>query len=537
MRRPSEPSPRQALAIALLGCIGVAAALLLLVATPWGLGLGGDSYYYVSGARSLLAGQGFARPVADGSFRPITHFPPLYSLLLAGLGVIGGDIVPDARVLQVVLFGLNAALAGWLVWRATRARWLGAAGALFIGLSPAMLSVHSWLLSEALFLFLTLAGAACLAVYIEGDRRVALVGAGLAAGLAVLTRYAGIALVLAGIAALITRRHVARGRRWIDVFVFLVPAFGGWLVWTARNAVLAGSVANRTLLLHLPGAAKLVEGLATIAHWLVPGRVPTVVGGAAALIVGACLFIVGIRRLAREQDSAHSSTNALLTLAMAFLCAYSLLLLASLSLADASTPLDDRILSPVYVLGLVGILVACPLIILHGSWPRWLVTAAVAGMLLLTALRGAARVIELRRDGQGYAGRAWSASQVIAWVADLDPAIAVYSNEMDALYLLAGRQAYQVPIRWDPVRAAPREDFEEQLAAMRTDILLRGAVLVLFNTIDNQQTFFPSRGELTDGLAERVHFEDGAVYVAPETSALERRVPERACDGVCRIGP
>lgn len=91
----------------------------------------------------------------------------------------------------------------------------------------------------------------------------------------------------------------------------------------------------------------------------------------------------------------------------------------------------------------------------------------------------------------------------------------MYSNELDILYLYTGRQAYQVPIRWDPVREAPRQDYPEQLATMREDILQRGALLVLFDTIANQQAFLPPRPELVEGLKEILRTDDGAVYAAP----------------------
>jgi 4-amino-4-deoxy-L-arabinose transferase-like glycosyltransferase len=476
--------------------------------------LGGDSYYYVSGARGLLNGQGFVRPAADGSFRPITHFPPLYSLLLAAASGIGGEILPTARVVHAVLFGLNVALAGWLVWRGTRSLWLAAIGALFIGVSPAMVSVHSWLLSEALFLCLTLSSVACLISYLERGGRIALVGAGLAAGLAVLTRYAGVALVLAGAALLVGWPGRSRSRRLGDVGLFLALALFGWLAWAGRNAMLVGSVTNRALSLHLPGATKLGEAVTTIARWLLPGRVPAVVGGVAALILAVWLLVVGSRRLAKR-NSPPSAAEAMLALTLAFACAYCLLVLASLSLGDASTPLDDRILSPLLVLGVVGVLVGCSTITTRTSRVRWLIVGAVVGLSLLTVLRGAAKVVELRQDGQGYAGRAWSASQVIAWVADLDPGTAVYSNEMDALYLLAGRQAYQVPIRWDPVQAAPRDDYAEQLTAMQARVRSGVAVLVLFNTLAGQQAFLPSEGELADGLRVVQRSTDGVIYGAP----------------------
>jgi mRNA degradation ribonuclease J1/J2 len=81
------------------------------------------------------------------------------------------------------------------------------------------------------------------------------------------------------------------------------------------------------------------------------------------------------------------------------------------------------------------------------------------------------------------------------------------------VYLLTGRQAFQVPIRWDPVRAAPREDYEQQLAAMRERIADQGAALVLFDTLAEQQGALPSEAELAEGLQTAFRAADGVVYV------------------------
>ena len=59
--------------------------------TPFGLGLVNDSAYYIEGAANLLAGKGFVRLSGGGELKPITHFPPLFSLVLAGLGLAGMD--------------------------------------------------------------------------------------------------------------------------------------------------------------------------------------------------------------------------------------------------------------------------------------------------------------------------------------------------------------------------------------------------------------------------------------------------------------
>jgi hypothetical protein len=124
---------------------------------------------------------------------------------------------------------------------------------------------------------------------------------------------------------------------------------------------------------------------------------------------------------------------------------------------------------------------------------------------------------------------------LIEWVRELPAEAPIYSNELDALYLRTGRQAFQVPIRWDPVQDAPRDDYDSQLAAMRRRIDDEGAVLVLFNTIADQSDFLPPAIELTEGLALVFEASDGAAYAAPASGqqpldrtsllSLLRRVP------------
>ncbi len=502
---------RHAAAVAALACIGVAAAALLLFVTPQGLGLGGDSYYYVSGARGLLAGVGFARPAADGTFRTITHFPPLYSLVLASAGWIGLEIVSAARAMHVILFGLNAFLIGWLVWRGTASLGFAVAGAVLFAASPAMLAVHSWLLSEALFLCLGLCSVVWLVRALQTGRRTSLIAAGLAAGLAVLTRYAGFALVFSSGLVLI---GWSGKRRWIDAGVTMGLGTLGGLGWALRNARLAGSLTNRELSLHLPGADKLLEGVTTAARWLLPGRLPIALGGTALLALAASLVFAAARRLARRGGADPHTPDAVLACSVAFVLIYPLVLIASLAFIDASTPLDDRILSPLFALGLVAALVALAPAVRRGDLLRGLVLVGLAGAVVLTLLRGGAKATELRQDGQGYASRSWRESSIVAWVAQLAPSTAVYSNELDALYLLTGRQAYQVPIWWDPVLAAPREDYAQQLAGMQARVGEGEAVLVLFNTLSTQQAFLPPEVDLADGFEVLLRAPDGVIYGA-----------------------
>lgn len=500
--------------------LALAGIMLLWYCTPMGLGLGGDSYYYVSGARDLLAGEGFSRPAADGTFRAITHFPPLFSVCLALLTALGLDTIQAARWFNTALFGTNAALLGWLIWRGTQSRLLSLGGALIFLASPAVLAVHSWVLSEPLFLCCLLLAIAWLAFHLERGLRRDLVVSAILTSFACLTRYVGLALVAVAVLAIL----LWPGRRWWkrlqDAATFAALSLAAPAGWFAHNLALVGSPTNRGLQFHLPDSSKLQDALEAFSLWLLPGRVPAPLrlGLAAAVIMGLLaltIVFLGKGPLSGERRPVPWIAGWLLLV-------YPLSILASLSLLDASTPLDDRILSPLLAAGLVlGICAA------QGALSRTLtvrparviIGTILASFVVLTAARGVGKVLQLRADGQGYAGRGWRDSQLVGWVREHAEEGPIYSNELDALYLLTGRQAFQVPIRWDPVRAAPREDYEKQLAAMRERIARQGAVLVLFDTLAEQQGALPSEAELVSGLRVIVRASDGVVYAARETGS------------------
>ena len=77
---PIRPRFASFLALSLIAFIGM---VLVLRATPEGLGLSDDSIAYIAGARSMAAGSGY-REAWLASDQPVTHFPPSFpSILLA----------------------------------------------------------------------------------------------------------------------------------------------------------------------------------------------------------------------------------------------------------------------------------------------------------------------------------------------------------------------------------------------------------------------------------------------------------------------
>jgi hypothetical protein len=432
---------------------------------------------------------------------------------------IGLDTLVAARWLSSSLFGTNIFLLGILVYRATRSVVPAISAALLALGSPALIVVHTWVLSEPLFLTFTLLSLTGLVVCAERGRARDIIGAGLTTALAYLTRYVGFALIASGAVALLAFGEGGFRRRLVRAVSYGLVSALGPIVWAVRNLAVSGSVAYSAQQLHPPSLGRLVEAGNTVSLWLFPGRVPfeiRVIGTAVilALLIVAWirLFGPGVKATGQRGDGVPIGILACLVVL------YPLALVGALTLVGGSIPLDDRILSPLLIASIaLAVMTAWSAYQRASNSRAWRlgIGLLVFGFVAMTLVRAVGTVQRLHADGQGTAARAWRDSELVDWVRHLPEGVPLYSNELDILYLYTGRQAFQVPIRWDPVREAPRDDYDAQLAAMRRRITDEGAVLVLFNTIAGQSDFLPPAAELTRGLSLVYEASDGAVYGAP----------------------
>jgi hypothetical protein len=170
--------------IVLLAVAVFAAGLLFVSTSRWGLGVSYDSVVYVQASHhlgSIPLPQG-----ADQGGKALYWWAPGYPIVLEAFG---GDY-SGARLLNTLLLFLGVLLVAGVAWKAVGPREGLVAGALY-GLSPAVFSVHAAVLAEPLFLLLITA-----ALWLIATGRS--MSAGVAAGAATLTRYAGLPLVLVG---------------------------------------------------------------------------------------------------------------------------------------------------------------------------------------------------------------------------------------------------------------------------------------------------------------------------------------------------
>ncbi len=298
-------------------CLGALAAAAALLATLHGIGLRSDSAVYVAAARNLLAGNGLSWLSGGGEIRPMTLHAPLLSILLAGAEAIGVDAIAFARVLNAVCLGLEVMLVGALAKRMTRSSAFGLLAALVMAGTGEMLRVHAWLMSEPLFIVLTLAGVLALLQYPGDGRRLWLMLGAMAFGLAGLSRYGGLALPAAGALYLVLDSSTRWRRRLEDAALMLAIGLTPSAAWMARNYLLTGQTGGRSFGVHLELWPSLRDqAMAILLNWFAPLRLVDWImdhEGLSALLVGLAglgIVVLGSLLLTRRARQAVSRRSA-----------------------------------------------------------------------------------------------------------------------------------------------------------------------------------------------------------------------------------
>jgi len=525
--------PPRLAALLILLLLAVAGTFLVLKATPEGLNLYDDSIAYVAGARSMLAGNGY-REAWLASNGPVTHFPPGFPSVLAFFGLFGLDPLRGTRFINALLFGLNTGLLGILVWRMTPSLAAGLVIAALFVTSSDMLQLHAAAMSEPLFIFLSLLSFWLFDLYFELPpssigRGIAgewwwLVACGASAGMAYLTRYAGLALVATFIVAICILRTTWR-KRLTSIGIFLTGFLPFALGWALRNRIVAENATNRAFAWHPITVENIKLGVYTFSNFLIPveswrktlANSRFILEGLIAIILGAVLiwtvvntwrYISKPRQASALKSGGKESREVISFTTGLYIFAYLASIVASMTMFDAATKFQLRILSPVFV-GLLVLLVAL------GIWMRKKYRPFVALMLVillgLSIYKQSNTFAQWSQGGLGYASFQWYDSEAMANLRDLPAEVRIYTNEPAAVYLYVGRGANVLPTRFDSATALERSGFGEDIANLQNEINDGQAVIALFDAGDNIAN---DVSLLTEGLYIAFKGQGDSIYTA-----------------------
>jgi 4-amino-4-deoxy-L-arabinose transferase-like glycosyltransferase len=505
--------------------VAILGFLIILLTTRWGIGASPDSVVYIGGARNLAAGHGFTMDTVAGNADPITHFAPFYSWVLSLSGFLAVDPIAGARWINALLFGLNIFLVGLLVAKSdisgrSTIVWLPLLASLLLLSAPTMLEIHVMAWTEPLFLFLGFTGLFVLAVYLQRFELRYLILSAILISLAFLSRYAGAALIATAILALILfgsqsfpKRIKAAG---LFAFISLLPA----MLWMWRNMQSAGTATSREFSFHPIGLTKIREAITTISSWaLVPASASTWVK-----VIPIVLFVLVFSYLifSKKNQAGHDENKrgaALLPVMVRLLGAFSLIYLAflvfSISFIDANTPLDVRILSPLYLSGIVLVLYFVDEFLARFPKSPILKTAMIFAAVFVFASNiwtGSALVLQGYDQGIGFNSLAWSRSGILAEVEMLPRDVVIYTNAPEAVYFFFDRAALSIPRKFESVRQQPNPNYLADLAKMCSSVENEKGVVLYFFSL-NRPTLV-SEEELIKYMPLQVVIktDDGTMY-------------------------
>ena len=343
-------------------CAALAAVGVWARALPNGVGGGFDATVYISVARNLATGQGFAFFLHSPNHIVVSLYPPLLPMTLAFVSLFGPDPLAIIGPLNAVAFGLTVfAATRWLRGQ-VRSRFLVAWASLALAASPPLVHVAAQGLSEPLFILFAALSLYSLDRHLATGQRARLLEAAAYAALACLTRYIGLALVVCGLGLLLSRKEMTFRLKAARSLLFACLALAPLSLWLLRNVWLTGNLTNHPFGTTPDRAwdVNAAMGILTLAQWaagrldpheaLLAGALQAKTQYGLALsggILGLLALLLGLLAWGSRSGRLrwrHPGTTELLVL---FIVVYALLIAAGTT-AQGVEQLNHRYLAPLY---------------------------------------------------------------------------------------------------------------------------------------------------------------------------------------------
>jgi hypothetical protein len=234
--------------------------------------------------------------------------------------------------------------------------------------------------------------------------------------------------------------------------------------------------------------------------------------------IAAALFLVGLTLLHRRnyiRRNAKSGRIALPALCVVFSLTYIAFLVISISLFDAHTPLDARILLPAFLALTVAFFsLAWSLsqaLNQRCIWYSFILFALLS--ISINANDAISTAVDMHKNGRGYTSRYWRHSEIVAYLADVPDVRKIYSNSPALIRFLTEKEAVMIPHKMFAVTRMVNQDYEEQLRQMFEECREGEALVAYFNGV-TWRWYLPSIEEIEvkGNLPVLRKFEDGVVY-------------------------
>ncbi len=307
-------------------------------------------------------------------------------------------------------------------------------------LSPAILHNHLMAWSETLFIPLILVGCVKLLDYASRDRMTDVTIAGLAFGLATITRYAGAALVLgAALALLVWNWRGHRARALASVVAFGAAASVPVAAWLARNYFSTHSAHDRPFQPQGLGLHQIRAAVDATSAWLLPAWFNLPVRSLWLLIV-VVLVVLAWRRDAKSRSAPAAPLRAFAVLVAACVSAYIGFVAVTTMLFDHDVNFDVRMMTPVYVLLVIVFAAAAAAFFARPrSWAATALGCALFVSFIALASYSVVHAFHSRREPAQFANPRWAGASAWEVVKSYPAGTPIYSTQPEVSQYFTGR--------------------------------------------------------------------------------------------------
>lgn len=247
--------------------ISVTGCIIIGKINRFGGGITYDSIYYISGARSILNGDGYV----DMWGKPIVNWPPFYSLLIAFISIFNNDTIASGNIINIFVFGASLWVFSKILFIITMESLpLTIWGSIAILCNLDILYIHQMIWSEASFFLFILLTLLFFIQYQKHYSKKYLIFGSIATTFSIFTRYAGIILIFVGIFTILNNKTKTGKQKINDILYFASLPFLLFLLWILRNKMSADSAFERTIQFFPLEWADLNVLLTTVKKWLIP---------------------------------------------------------------------------------------------------------------------------------------------------------------------------------------------------------------------------------------------------------------------------
>jgi len=475
--------------------------IILFFTRNSGIGISPDSIVYLSVARNMVANGAFV----DYNLQPLVDFPVLFPFFLSVSSFITRiDPVAFAPYLNGIIFASCIFLTAYLIDLSELKTSIYKYILMFcLTFSPALIDIYTMLWSETLFIVFTLFFFIAVHKYQSSRSLHWLLYCAVIAGLAAVTRYAGITVIATGMLLLFFDPSLHLRKKVLHFILFTVVSNAFLVANLVRNSMITGLMTGP----RESGITSLFTNITfytnVVCSWL---SITTQQLSFCTLLVVTLFIIMVILFL--HSAVMNNKYATVPNIFRAFFIVYTVFIIGISTLSHFEQ-INNRLLSPLVI----------PLMVILTYWiPGYLAhlkgkthTIAVIFLSLIVFCFELVQLQQLYKEYKedstygipGYTDLSWQKSDIVRFLKShpgaLNKKYSIYSNAHEAAYFNGGLQASSIPHQID--KADIRDFFNDS-----------GQYIIWFHHVDDRELITLSQISAHARVIKKYEFKDGAIY-------------------------